>query len=84
MATVTPPGVSGREIRKDLMVKYIEEYLKKNGIPPTLREIAPAVGLDPNSFGTVRKYANELIEEGRLKRGRGKRNLTTTRKVDIS
>lgn len=76
MATVMPPGFSAKTVRKALIVTFIEEYLKQRGHTPTLREIAIGIGLDEGSYGVVHQYANELIEEGKLRKSPGRRTLT--------
>lgn len=75
MATKIPPGESKKATRQRLMIEFIEAYTRENGIPPTLREIAPAIGLSEKSFGTVQIYAQELIAQGKLRKIKGRSTL---------
>ncbi|HOX54623.1 MAG: transcriptional repressor LexA [Candidatus Omnitrophica bacterium] len=59
------------EIIKDLTAKqrkvllYIQDKIKQEGIPPTIREIAASFGF--SSTGTVRDYLEALKKKGYLK-----------------
>ena len=59
------------DIIKDLTIKqrrvllFIQDKIKKEGIPPTIREIAHHFGF--RSTGTVRDYLNNLKKKGYIK-----------------
>ena len=48
------------------MLDFINEYLRRNGYPPSQQEIARHFGF--RSLGTVQNYLNRLEKEGVLKR----------------
>lgn len=52
--------------RKNQIVSCIREFLKKNGYPPSVREICGMTGI--GSPSTVSGYIALLIREGELKR----------------
>lgn len=51
----------------DQVYSFIREYIDKNDIPPTIREIANAVGV--KSTSTVSYYLKRLSEDGRIIKG---------------
>lgn len=56
------------EVRKQQIIDFIRMYHNKNQIAPTLREIAVAIGWQPQSYGTVVPLIDDLIAKGFLKR----------------
>ena len=52
--------------REKAILKFIEKHLKKNGYPPSVREIGKAVGL--KSTATVHGYLASLEEKGYIKK----------------
>lgn len=55
----------GDNRRADIMA-FITAYTAKHGIPPTVREIGPAVGLEGPS--TVAAHLRALVRQGRLEK----------------
>jgi len=51
------------------ILDFINNYIKKFGYPPTVREIAPAIGL--SSSATVHAHLSKLEKLGYIKRGKG-------------
>lgn len=51
----------------DQVYSFIREYIDTNDIPPTIREIANAVGV--KSTSTVSYYLKKLDEDGRIVKG---------------
>lgn len=76
MATKMPPGLNKKAIRKALIMEYMERYIKKNGRPPSQREIAVAIGFSDSSWGTVSIYMKELAREGKLRKLDGRHGYT--------
>ena len=50
--------------RKQLIISFINKYIKDNGFFPTLDEIKSGVGL--NSVSTVHQHIKDLLKEGSL------------------
>lgn len=50
------------EIRQKDIVKFIIEFTKQNGYPPTMREIAHKIGVSSSS--TIHKILHECQEAG--------------------
>lgn len=48
--------------RQRQIYDFIKEFLRKHNYPPTIREIASAVGL--NSSSTVHSHLNAMREKG--------------------
>jgi repressor LexA len=55
--------------RQVTILQYIRESVQRRGYPPSLREIAQAVGLSSQS--TVSYHLSALVKKGYLSRGRG-------------
>ena len=53
-----------RTYREDEVLAYIKRYERRHAQPPTIREIADALGLA--STNAVYKYLSRLREQGRL------------------
>lgn len=63
------------------ILRYIEDYLAERGYPPTVREIAAAVGL--SSPASVHGYLAALEAKGCIRKGAAKRRaLELVRPVD--
>lgn len=61
--------------KKEKILKFIENKYSKDGIPPTVREIAKAVGL--SSTSSVQAHLNSLFKDGLIKKdGNKNRSLT--------
>lgn len=56
--------------RQEEILLFIQDYYKKNGYPPTVREIGEGVGL--LSSCTVHYHLEKLEEKGMIKRNRSK------------
>ena len=56
--------------RQEEILLFIQDYYKKNGYPPTVREIGEGVGL--LSSCTVHYHLEKLEEKGMIKRSRSK------------
>lgn len=73
MTRADAPGGSGRSQpispRQVTILQYIRESVQRRGYPPSLREIAQAVGLSSQS--TVSYHLSALVKKGYLSRGRG-------------
>ena len=73
MTRADAPGQSGRSQpispRQVTILRYIRESVQRRGYPPSLREIAQAVGLSSQS--TVSYHLSALVKKGYLSRGRG-------------
>ncbi len=73
MTSADAPGQSGRSQpispRQVTILQYIRESVQRRGYPPSLREIAQAVGLSSQS--TVSYHLSALVKKGYLSRGRG-------------
>lgn len=54
------------------ILRFITESTLDNGYPPTVREIAAAVGRAPSS---VHAYLAELLDTGAISRGPGPRTI---------
>ena len=52
--------------RQQAILNYMDEYMEKNGYPPTIREIGTATGI--NSTSVVNYNLNKLVEAGYLER----------------
>lgn len=52
--------------RQQKILKFIEDFIQKNGFPPTIREIGDAVGIASTSV--VNYNLNKLVEYGLLER----------------
>ena len=69
---------AGIDRRRDIM-RFFREYTRRNGIPPTMQEVATGVGLQSRT--SVRHHVEKLIEQGQLTRvGEGHRNITMGKK----
>jgi repressor LexA len=73
MTSADAPSQSGRSEsispRQVTILEYIRESVQRRGYPPSLREIAQAVGLSSQS--TVSYHLSALVKKGYLSRGRG-------------
>ncbi len=73
MTRADAPGQSGRSQpispRQVTILRYIRESVRRRGYPPSLREIAEAVGLASQS--TVSYHLSALVKKGYLSRGPG-------------
>ena len=56
--------------RQEKILKFISKKIKESGYPPSIREIASAVGL--SSSATVHSHLKKLEEKGYLKRNQSK------------
>ncbi len=63
-------------IRQRRILEFIRDYIRKNGFPPTIREIGKAVGL--KSLRGVTNNLEKLEQAGCLKRGRAPRAIQIT------
>ena len=54
-----------RQQKADEMLKFIQEYIKENGIAPSVREIAEGTGF--RSTSTIHRYLHQMQEDGILK-----------------
>lgn len=75
MATMSPPV----KATDDEIIDFIEQFLTKNGWPPTVREIGAAVGL--SSTSAVKARLDQLAANGRLIST--KRHSTRTLKMEV-
>lgn len=65
---------------KQLVLNFIHEYRRINGISPKFDEIALGIGYSKNSGGAVFELVQELIQEGWLKQVvPGARSLVPTK-----
>lgn len=55
-----------------IIERFVSEYRSENGISPSMREIAAAVGI---SCATVQRYIAQMREDGRMNYGTGHRSL---------
>jgi repressor LexA len=73
MTSADVPSQSGRSQRisprQVAILQYIRESVQRRGYPPSLREIAQAVGLASQS--TVSHHLSALVKKGYLSRGPG-------------
>ncbi len=73
MTSADAPSQSGRSQRisprQVAILQYIRESVQRRGYPPSLREIAQAVGLASQS--TVSHHLSALVKKGYLSRGPG-------------
>ena len=51
--------------REKQVLKFIENFMIKNGYTPTIREIGEGVGL--KSTSSVHTYFNRLVQQGLIK-----------------
>ncbi|NQT66426.1 MAG: transcriptional repressor LexA [Actinobacteria bacterium] len=56
--------------RQEKILKFISKKIKESGYPPSIREIASAVGL--SSSATVHSHLKKLEEKGYIKRNQSK------------
>lgn len=56
---------------KQAIIEFTRWFRLAKGVGPTAREIARAIGLSENTYGTVSLYVRELIAEGFLERTDG-------------
>jgi predicted transcriptional regulator len=56
-----------------VLTAIIQYKLKNNGCTPTVRWLSYKCGI--SSTATVQRFINELVADGRLRRGEGKRDL---------
>lgn len=77
--------------KTEKLLNFINDYVKTNGYPPTMREMKKA--LDYKSISTVSYYLDRLQEEGLLKKSANKnraievintKNLDFMQKIDPS
>ena len=54
---------------QEKILNFVNDYVKENGYPPSIREIA--ANFDLSSPATAHVHVNKLIEKGYLKRGKG-------------
>ena len=64
------------------ILEFIKSESKKNGFPPTVREIGQAVGLSSSS--TVQGYINKLVDMGLVKKSDSKTRTISVLQNDIS
>ncbi|MFE0762867.1 LexA family protein [Streptomyces smyrnaeus] len=71
-------GLSGQQER---IVRAAREFVVERGVPPTMRELADAVGL--SSTSTIAYHLRRMREDGRAVETRGGRpGVPTLRPVD--
>ncbi len=58
----------GQVTRRDEVLQIIREHVAANGYPPTVREIAAALGV---GHSTAQRAILELIAEGKIERQGG-------------
>jgi len=58
---------------QERVLSVIHAWARKNGWPPTLREICAEIGV--SSPETARQHVDALVKKGYVKRGRGARAL---------
>ena len=56
--------------RQEDALKFIKTYIVSHGYPPTVREIAEALGV--NSPATIQAHLDCLANKGYIKKGNGK------------
>lgn len=61
----------GLKIREKKVLEFIKQEIRRKGYPPTVRDIAAALGI--KSTSTVQKSMNILQEEGYIRKQAGKR-----------
>ncbi len=61
------------------ILSFIDQYVAKHGVSPTLDEIAAGVGY--RSRGSVHRYVGSLIEQGFVENRGGHRGLRSTGKI---
>lgn len=68
--------------RQKQVLDYISQYIQANGVAPTLRQIADALGL--SSIATVHEHLETLKELGLIERNKGHRRSIelSTKRVD--
>ena len=54
-----------RQQKAEEMLYFIQEYIRKNGIAPSVREIAEGTGF--RSTSTIHRYLHQMQEDGILK-----------------
>ena len=64
----------------ELVYSYIVSYLKKEGYPPSVREICQGVGI--RSTSTVHAHLRRLMEEGKIEYTPGKRRAIMVKDVE--
>jgi repressor LexA len=57
-------------LRQASILRFIQEFVRREGYPPSMREIAQAVGLASQS--TVSYHLSALVKKGYLSRGSGR------------
>lgn len=67
------PRTNVMEDRKAEICRFVSAHLSEQGFPPTIREIRDHLGLKSVTY--THKLVGQLIDEGRLERGRGARTL---------
>lgn len=65
---IATPVAGPVSMRQAAILRYVTEYTDVHGYPPSLRDIAAAVGLSPNSMGAVDYQVRELERLGLLAR----------------
>lgn len=78
-------GLAMRDKTKEKLeeiLEFIKKESKKNGFPPTVREIGKAVGLSSSS--TVQSYINKLVEMGLVKKSNSKTRTISVTESKIS
>ncbi|GEM_PF-1675052 len=63
------------------VLKFIQDYILKNGVAPTYREILSFLGA--SSIGTVQRYIQTLEEKGYIERDPGKHRYMEIKKPPI-
>ena len=67
--------MKGISAKQQQILDFVGSYTDENGYPPTVREIAAAVGL--RSPSTVHSHIKKLIEQGYLDKA-GRKTRTTS------
>lgn len=66
--------------KEELVYKFISDFNRKNGFPPSVRDIQS--GLSIKSTSTVYNYIQRLVEKGALNKTSGKSRGLRTEQVD--
>ena len=65
---------SDLSVKQQLVLDFLKKEIKKNGYPPTVREICDSVGL--SSTSTVHSHLESLERKGYIRRARAKNRST--------
>jgi SOS-response transcriptional repressor LexA len=84
VADATAPGTIGLNPRQQDALRFITGYIERNGIPPSIREIARGIGTSPESTNYVHRMLKALEQNGAISLSEAEdRGITVLRPLPI-